>query len=114
MQILSTRFFSVLAPESGRGVQSGLAELDNVAEDSYKDSTLIRQCRPSDPSLVQMIAPEVVRESVPRECVKGVSLTFHQHCSCTPALLLMLSHRHLRYRITTFVQLQMVEQLVNI
>ena len=47
------------------------AELDNVAEDSYKDPTLFRQCSVNDLSLVQMIAPRVEHESVLR-CVRCV------------------------------------------
>ena len=58
------------------------ATLDHVAEDSYTDPTMFRQCKASDPSLVQGIALEVELVSVLRVCV---SLTFYQHCSCTPA-----------------------------
>ena len=36
-----------------------IAELDNVAEDSYNDPTMFRQCFASNLSLVHMIAPSV-------------------------------------------------------
>ena len=36
-----------------------IAELDNVAEDSYKDPTMFRQYSASHLSLVHMIAPNV-------------------------------------------------------
>ena len=36
-----------------------IAELDNVADDSYKDPTMFRQCSASHLSLVHMIAPNV-------------------------------------------------------
>ena len=39
----------------------------------------------SDLSPVRMTAPKVEQESVPRECVNCISLSFCQHCSCTPA-----------------------------
>ena len=66
-------------------LEDAIAELDNVAEDSHKDSTMFRQCGVSDLCLVQMIAPKVEHGSVLRVCVKCASLTFYQHCSCTPA-----------------------------
>ena len=37
-----------------------------------------------DLSLARMIASEVEHESVLRVCVKCVSRTFCEHCSCTP------------------------------
>ena len=65
--------------------EDAIAALDIVAEDSYKDPTLFRQCGVSDLSLVLMIAPQVEHESVLRGCVKCFSLTFYQLCSCTLA-----------------------------
>ena len=35
--------------------ENAIAELHNVAEGSCKDSTMIRQCRPSDLGLVQIM-----------------------------------------------------------
>ena len=59
--------------------EDAIAELDNVAEDSHKDSTMIMQYRPSDLSLEQMIAAKVVHESILRVCVKWHSLCAPTH-----------------------------------
>ena len=82
-------FNGVPEPESAqncsRCVQDAIAELDNVAEDSYKDPTVFIQCSVSDLSFVQVIAPKVEHDSILRVCVTSVSLTFYPNCKCTPA-----------------------------
>ena len=59
--------------------EDAIAEWDNVADDSYKDSTMFRQCRPSDLSPVQMMAPEVVHGEVPREVCEVCLPDFTSH-----------------------------------
>ena len=89
--------------------EDAIAELDNVAGDSYKDPTTYRKRRVSDLSLVQMTARQVEHESISRGCVECVNLTFCQRCSCTPTRVVrfsgFLQQSHPQYRTTTFIQL---------
>ena len=65
--------------------EDAIAELDNVAGDSYKDPTTNRKRRVSDLSLVQMTARQVEHESISRVVLAHQNMWF--------ALLLVLSHR---------------------
>ena len=65
-------------------LEGAIAELDNVAEDTHKDSTMFRQCSVSDLSLVQVIAQSgawISSECVCEVCATDILPTPFLHTS---------------------------------